>query len=99
MELDGIAIKLLRPSWLQDTVALINWQPRFFHGTILDNILCGMENAGMQRVVDVAVEAGVHEIVASSLSYPQKYHTPMVCAVLGINNPPRHRWTGISTAC
>ncbi|KAJ7526699.1 hypothetical protein O6H91_16G018900 [Diphasiastrum complanatum] len=70
--LDGENIKNLQLRWLRGQIGLVNQEPALFATSLLENILYGKENAGMEEVEAAATAANAHHFIER---LPDGYHT------------------------
>jgi ATP-binding cassette subfamily B protein len=70
--LDGVDVRALPLSELRKAVGVVPQEPFLFSETIAENIAFGLEEPDMDRVVEAAKLAGVHEDI---LRFPQGYQT------------------------
>lgn len=70
--IDGVDIRELSLKDLRQNVGIVLQDPQLFSGTIADNIRFGAPDAGMDRVVDAAKQANIHEFI---VSLPEGYDT------------------------
>lgn len=70
--LDGTNLQAFDLQSLRANVGIVLQEPQLFTGTIADNIRYGDPQAGMDRVIDAAKQANIHDFVTS---LPQGYDT------------------------
>jgi len=63
IKLDGIDIKNLDVGFMRRQIAVVHQDPYLFHGTILDNIRYGNENADLSEVIKACKIANSHEFI------------------------------------
>jgi ATP-binding cassette, subfamily B (MDR/TAP), member 9 len=69
VQLDGVDVHELSPSWLSKNVAVVSQEPTLFARSIKDNITYGIEDApSIEEIHDAARLANAHEFI---LSMPQ----------------------------
>lgn len=70
--IDGTDIREFSLKELRKNVGIVLQDPQLFSGTIADNIRFGDPEASMERVIDAAKQANIHEFIAS---LPKGYET------------------------
>lgn len=70
--IDGVDIRDFSLKNLRKNVGIVLQDPQLFSGTIADNIRFGDPDANMDRVIDAAKQANIHEFIAS---LPDGYQT------------------------
>lgn len=70
--IDGTDIREFSLKELRKNVGIVLQDPQLFSGTIADNIRFGDPDASMERVIDAAKQANIHEFIAS---LPKGYET------------------------
>ncbi|WP_334352668.1 ABC transporter ATP-binding protein [Companilactobacillus sp. HBUAS56257] len=70
--IDGVDIRDFSLKNLRKNVGIVLQDPQLFSGTIADNIRFGDPDANMNRVIDAAKQANIHEFIAS---LPDGYQT------------------------
>ncbi|MDP8238691.1 MAG: ABC transporter ATP-binding protein [Candidatus Hatepunaea meridiana] len=70
--IDGVNIHNLDTGHFRRQVGMVLQDPYLFHGTILENILYGQPDAGMERVIEAAKTANAHDFI---LKLPHGYET------------------------
>lgn len=70
--IDGTDIREFSLKELRKNVGIVLQDPQLFSGTIADNIRFGDPDASMERVIDAAKQANIHEFIAS---LPKGYKT------------------------
>ncbi len=70
--IDGTDIREFSLNDLRKNVGVVLQDPQLFSGTIADNIRYGDPDASMERVIDAAKQANIHEFIES---LPQGYET------------------------
>lgn len=70
VSLDGIDIRHIKKDTLRRQMALVSQDVYLFHGTILENIAYGMGEIGLEKVIDAAKKAQLHDFIDA---LPQKY--------------------------
>lgn len=70
--IDGTDIREFSLKELRKNVGIVLQDPQLFSGTIADNIRFGDPEASMERVIDAAKQANIHELIAS---LPKGYET------------------------
>ena len=70
--IDGVDLRDLDLTQLRQTVGIVLQDPQLFTGTIADNIRFGEPTAGMDRVIDAAKQANIHDFI---ISLPDGYDT------------------------
>ncbi|QMU08789.1 ABC transporter ATP-binding protein [Levilactobacillus suantsaii] len=70
--IDGTSIQRFDLNSLRSNVGIVLQEPQLFTGTIADNIRYGDPAAGMDRVVDAAKQANIHDFI---VSLPDGYDT------------------------
>ena len=70
--IDGTDIREFSLKELRKNVGIVLQDPQLFSGTIADNIRYGDPEASMERVIDAAKQANIHEFIAS---LPNGYET------------------------
>ena len=63
--LDGTDIRQFDLQSLRTNVGIVLQEPQLFTGTIADNIRYGDPQAGMDRVIDAAKQANIHDFITS----------------------------------
>ncbi|ETY73224.1 ABC transporter ATP-binding protein [Lactiplantibacillus fabifermentans] len=69
---DGTDIRTFDLTALRQNVGIVLQEPQLFTGTIADNIRYGDPSASMERVIDAAKQANIHDFIES---LPDKYDT------------------------
>lgn len=69
---DGTSIRTFDLQALRQNVGIVLQEPQLFTGTIADNIRYGDPDAGMDRVIDAAKQANIHDFI---VSLPAGYDT------------------------
>ncbi len=69
---DGVNIQDFDLQVLRQNVGIVLQEPQLFTGTIADNIRYGDPTASMDRVIDAAKQANIHDFV---MSLPDGYQT------------------------
>ena len=69
---DGTDIRTFDLTALRQNVGIVLQEPQLFTGTIADNIRYGDPRASMERVIDAAKQANIHDFIES---LPDKYDT------------------------
>jgi ATP-binding cassette subfamily B protein len=69
---DGIDLRELEIGSYRRQVGMVLQDPYLFHGSLLDNIRYGMEDAEPARVIEAARAAHAHEFICK---FPQAYET------------------------
>ena len=72
IQIDGIDLSLVDPSWLRSQVGVVLQESFLFNRTVEDNIALARPGVPTERVVQVAQMAGAHEFI---LELPQGYNT------------------------
>jgi len=72
IQLDGVDLRELDPSYLHSIVGIVNQEPTLFAGTIAENIAYGRPNEPMERIVAAATQANAHSFVTQ---FPSGYQT------------------------
>lgn len=70
--IDGTDIRDFTLKDLRKNVGIVLQDPQLFSGTIADNIRYGDPNANMERVIDAAQQANIHDFI---MSLPKGYET------------------------
>jgi len=70
--IDGTDIRTFDLSSLRSNVGIVLQEPQLFTGTIADNIRYGDPQAGMDRVIDAAKQANIHDFI---VGLPAGYDT------------------------
>ncbi|CAF3274455.1 unnamed protein product [Rotaria sp. Silwood2] len=70
--LDGIDIRQLNLHWVRSHVGLVNQEPILFDLTIAENIAYGLENVSMEKIINAARSANIHQFIEQ---LPQGYET------------------------
>ena len=70
--IDGTDIREFSLKNLRENVGIVLQDPQLFSGTIADNIRFGDPTASMNRVIDAAKQANIHEFI---MSLPKGYET------------------------
>jgi ABC-type multidrug transport system, ATPase and permease components len=70
--IDGVDIRQFDLQKLRKNVGIVLQDPQLFSGTIADNIRYGDPSASMDRVIDAAKQANIHEFI---MSLPDGYET------------------------
>ena len=70
--IDGTDIREFSLKNLRENVGIVLQDPQLFSGTIADNIRFGDPKASMDRVIDAAKQANIHEFI---MSLPKGYGT------------------------
>lgn len=70
--IDGTDLREFDLAQLRHTVGIVLQDPQLFTGTIADNIRFGDPEAGMDRVIDAAKQANIHDFIES---LPEGYET------------------------
>lgn len=70
--IDGTDLREFDLAQLRQTVGIVLQDPQLFTGTIADNIRFGDPTAGMDRVIDAAKQANIHDFIES---LPEGYET------------------------
>ena len=70
--IDGVDIRQFDLQKLRKNVGIVLQDPQLFSGTIADNIRYGDPSASMDRVIDAAKQANIHEFI---MSLPDGYDT------------------------
>ncbi|WP_203632283.1 ABC transporter ATP-binding protein [Lacticaseibacillus suibinensis] len=70
--IDGVDLRDLDLTQLRQTVGIVLQDPQLFTGTIADNIRFGEPTAAMDRVIDAAKQANIHDFI---ISLPDGYDT------------------------
>lgn len=70
--IDGTDIRRFDLHALRANVGIVLQDPQLFTGTIADNIRYGDPTADMDRVIDAAQQANIHDFI---MSLPQQYET------------------------
>ena len=69
---DGTDIRTFDLNSLRQNVGIVLQEPQLFTGTIADNIRYGEPTASMERVIDAAKQANIHDFIEG---LPDKYET------------------------
>lgn len=69
---DGVDIQSFDLKVLRQNVGIVLQEPQLFTGSIADNIRYGEPTASMERVIDAAKQANIHDFV---MSLPDGYET------------------------
>ena len=69
---DGTDIRTFDLNSLRQNVGIVLQEPQLFTGTIADNIRYGEPTASMERVIDAAKQANIHDFIEG---LPDKYDT------------------------
>jgi ATP-binding cassette subfamily B protein len=72
IRIDGHAINSIDLGSFRRQVGMVQQDPFLFHGTILENIRYGMQDAPKGRIIDAARAANAHEFICG---LPQAYDT------------------------
>lgn len=73
VKLDGVNIKELTFESLRNQLALVGQSPFLFSSTVAENIAYGHENISIERIIDAAKAANIHnEIMELENGYEQK---------------------------
>ena len=72
IRLDGMDLKKLEVGNLRSQIAVVHQDPYLFHGTILENITYGKDNATLSEVIDACRAANAHEFI---LGFKDGYDT------------------------
>ncbi|CAF4789632.1 unnamed protein product [Rotaria sp. Silwood1] len=70
--LDGIDIRQLNLHWVRSHVGLVSQEPILFDLTIAENIAYGLENVSMEKIINAARRANIHQFIEQ---LPQGYET------------------------
>jgi ABC-type multidrug transport system fused ATPase/permease subunit len=65
IEVDGVALTSLDPSWWRSQLALVAQEPVLFNGSVLENLRYGRADASRDAAVDAAATANAHEFVST----------------------------------
>ena len=74
IEVDGVPLRDLDPSWWRRQLALVAQEPVLFNGSIVENLTygCGEESATREVVEGAATTANAHEFI---VGLPEGYET------------------------
>ncbi len=86
--LDGMDVRDLNPHWLRRQVGMVMQEPFLFSGTIAENIAIGQTDADMDRILEVAKLACVHDFVSDM---PLGYETKVGEQGVGLSGGQRQR--------
>ena len=86
--LDGMDVRDLDPHWLRRQVGMVMQEPFLFSGTIAENIAIGQSDADMDRILEVAKLACVHDFVSDM---PLGYETKVGEQGVGLSGGQRQR--------
>ena len=86
--LDGMDVRDLDPHWLRRQVGVVMQEPFLFSGTIAENIAIGQADADMDRILEVAKLACVHDFVSDM---PLGYETKVGEQGVGLSGGQRQR--------
>lgn len=86
--IDGIDVRDFDPGWLRQQVGMILQESVLFSGTIAENIALGQEDVDMDRVLEVARLACVHEFVGDM---PLGYETKVGEQGMGLSGGQQQR--------
>ncbi|MDE3001201.1 MAG: ABC transporter transmembrane domain-containing protein [Gemmatimonadota bacterium] len=86
--LDGMDVRDFDPHWLRRQVGMVMQDSFLFSGTIAENIAVGEEDADMDRLLDVARLACVHDFVNEM---PLGYETKVGEQGIGLSGGQRQR--------
>ena len=88
--IDGIDVRDYDPCWLRKQIGMILQESVLFSGTIAENIALGEEDVNMDRLLEVARLACVHDFVDEM---PMGYETKIGEQGLGLSTGQRQRIT------
>ena len=86
--IDGIDVRDFDPGWLRQQTGMILQESVLFSGTIAENIALGQEDVDMDRVLEVARLACVHEFVGDM---PLGYETKVGEQGMGLSGGQQQR--------
>ncbi len=86
--IDGMDVRDLDPHWLRRQVGMVMQEPFLFSGTIAENIAIGQSDADMDRILEVAKLACVHDFVSDM---PLGYETKVGEQGVGLSGGQRQR--------
>jgi ATP-binding cassette subfamily B protein len=72
VRIDGVDLRHLDQGHFREQVGMVLQDPYLFHGTILENICYGLEDADFDRAVDAARAANAHDFICQ---LPHGYET------------------------
>jgi len=69
---NGVSLDDISPELWHSQIAYVSQKPHFFNATILDNLLMANKVAGLDKAIEAAQLAGLHETI---LGFPDGYQT------------------------
>ena len=75
LEINGENIKNIQSSKLRLHIGLVSQEPTLFSGTLLDNIIYGIESYTMEDIEHVCEMSGVNEFVQNKSLFPKGFDT------------------------
>ena len=73
---DGVDVKKLDPMWYHKHVALVQQEPFLFSGTILENIVYGLEGDYTQQQLEEACKmANAFNFIQDPSTFPEGFDT------------------------
>lgn len=69
---DGVSLEDLDDEWLRAQLGIVGQEPRFFRGSVADNLAWGLGPVSRDELVEVARTAHCHDFISS---LPQGYDT------------------------
>lgn len=72
IRIDNVEVNEIALNSLRKSIAIVDQQPYFFSGTILDNLKIGNVSASLDNIMDICKSVEIHDFIVSE---PQGYDT------------------------
>ena len=63
--MDDVDIRKLNLQWLRSHIGLVSQEPVLFDLTIAENIAYGLDHVSMDKIMDAAKKANIHQFIQS----------------------------------